>query len=343
MNIQQRIEVLVKLGAHISSGSNAMMQEAIQRAETENSWFTAPGIRMAMQAISVAFLREENIRQLAAGYHLDDNIPQRNVGLVLAGNIPMVGFHDILCTFLTGHRALIKYAEKDRVLIRYLLGVLEAIDPATKQYFEEVEKLKDYDAAIATGSNQTAVHFEWYFRNIPHIIRRNRNSVAVLTGQETDNELDALGSDIFSYFGLGCRNVSKLFVPENYDITTLFGRFDAFSAVMHHNKYKNNFDYNMTLYVLNNMPYLNNGCLMLREDPSLQSRIAAVHYEYYDDVRELDSLLSVRREEIQCVVGRVQVDGFSVLPFGESQEPGLFDYPDGVDVMKFLMSGEASS
>lgn len=338
MNIQQRIEVLVKLGAHISSGSNAMMQEAIQRAETENPWFTAPGIRMAMQAISVAFLREENIRQLAAGYHLDDNIPQRNVGLVLAGNIPMVGFHDILCTFLTGHRALIKYAEKDRVLIRYLLGVLEAIDPATKQYFEEVEKLKDYDAAIATGSNQTAVHFEWYFRNIPHIIRRNRNSVAVLTGQETDNELEALGSDIFSYFGLGCRNVSKLFVPENYDITTLFGRFDAFSAVMHHNKYKNNFDYNLALFLLNKEPFLHNEFLILKESDQIQSRIGVLHWQRYTKQDEVTKFIETHGESIQCVVTGAALPGVKTVGFGGSQCPGILDFADDTDTIQFLLS-----
>jgi hypothetical protein len=338
MKIKERAEALVKLGAHISSGSDPKMQEAIHRAETENPWFTASGIHMAMQAISDAFLREGKIMELARGYHLDDNIPPRNVGLVLAGNIPMVGFHDILCTFLTGHRALIKYAEKDRVLIRYLLSVLETIDPATKQYFEEVEKLKDYDAAIATGSNQTAVHFEWYFRHVPHIIRRNRNSVAVLTGQETDEALEALGSDIFSYFGLGCRNVSKLFVPENFDITSLFGRFDAFSDVMHHNKYKNNFDYNLALFLLNKEPFLHNEFFILKESDQIQSRIGVIHWQRYTKQDEVIKFIETHKDSIQCVVSEVALPGAKTVGFGRSQCPGILDFADDTDTIQFLLS-----
>jgi hypothetical protein len=189
---------------------------------------------------------------------------------------------------------------------------------------------------IATGSNNTARYFEEYFGKYPHIIRRNRNAVAVLSGMETPEELYTLGEDIFSYFGLGCRNVSKLYVPHGYNFDALLEALHEYREIIHHDKYKNNFDYNFTLYIMNGLPHKNNGCLLLKEDTALHARIASVNYEYYDALQDLDALLAEKRDEIQCVVGKIKVNGFTVLPFGESQKPTLNDYPDGVDVMQFL-------
>ncbi len=347
LTLRNRLELLAELGQYISSGGDEELDVAVRLSYAENQWFTEENIRESLRALSASFLDAEKLRAWASAYAIpEENHHIKVVGLIMAGNIPLVGFHDWLCVFVTGNRAKVKLSDKDRRLLPVLVNKLGEWSYQSREqtiFIGDTDKLTGFDAVIATGSNNTARYFEQYFGKYPHIIRRNRNGVAVLTGMETREELHALGRDIFMYFGLGCRNVSKLYVPHGYQFDNLLEVLHDYNRLINHNKYKNNFDYNMTLYVLNNMPYLNNGCLMLREDPSLQSRIAAVHYEYYDDVRELDSLLSVRRDEIQCVVGRVQVDGFSVLPFGESQEPGLFDYPDGVDVMKFLMSGEASS
>jgi hypothetical protein len=207
---------------------------------------------------------------------------------------------------------------------------------AYTEFLAEGEPLRGYDAVIATGSNNTARYFEQYFRDKPYIIRRNRNAVAVLNGLETESDMLALGRDVFTYFGLGCRNVSKLYVPHGYQFDALLETLHEYRELAMHDKYKNNFDYNFTLFILNNMPHLNNGCLLLREDASLQSRIASVHYEYYDDLYELDALLATKTEEIQCVVGNVRLETTLVLPFGSTQEPSLVDYPDGVDVMAFL-------
>ena len=208
---------------------------------------------------------------------------------------------------------------------------------AYTEFLSEGELLTGFDTVIATGSNNTARYFEQYFGKYPNIIRRNRNAVAVLNGLETPEELHALGQDIFSYFGLGCRNVSKIYVPHGYQFDVLLEALHEYREIIHHDKYKNNFDYNFTLLIMNGKPHLNNGCLLLKEDPSLQARIASVHYEYYDELHHLDALLAEKRNEIQCVVGKINIQGFDVLPFGKSQEPTLNDYPDGVDVMQFLM------
>lgn len=347
LTLQNRLDLLSELGHYISSGGDEELDVAVRLSYTENQWFTEENTRESLRAISGSFLDAEKLRAWASAYDIpEENHHSKVVGLIMAGNIPLVGFHDWLCVFVTGNRAKVKLSDKDRRLLPVLVNKLGEWSHQSREqtiFIGDTDKLTGFDAVIATGSNNTARYFEQYFGKYPHIIRRNRNAVAVLTGLETREELYALGKDIFMYFGLGCRNVSKLYVPHGYQFDNLLEVLHEYNRLINHNKYKNNFDYNMTLYVLNNMPYLNNGCLMLREDPSLQSRIAAVHYEYYDDVRDLDSLLTDRRDEIQCVVGRVSVNGFSVLPFGSSQEPGLFDYPDGVDVMKFLVSGEASN
>lgn len=342
MTLSTRIDLLAELGHYLRSGGDADLEAAIHQAYTENQWFTEDSCRAALDALATAMLDREKLAAWTARYDLPDrDYPTKTIGLVMAGNIPVVGFHDWLCVFAAGQRAKVKLSDKDKRLLPFLvkkMGEWAKESWAYTEFVGENEPLKGFDAVIATGSNNTARYFEQYFAKYPHLIRRNRHAVAVLTGLETVAELYALGRDVFSYFGLGCRNVSKLYVPHGYHFDTLLEALHEYRELANHNKYKNNFDYNMTLYLLNQQPYLNNGCVLLREDPSLNSRIASVHYEYYNELFDLEKTLAAIQNDIQCVVGKVRLNDFSVLPFGQSQAPGLDDYADGVDVMAFLGS-----
>lgn len=310
------------------------------RSYQDNRWFTEENVAHALGAIARSFLDAGFLRTWASRYRLSDAPhPDKTIGLVMAGNIPLVGFQDWLCVFVSGHRAKVKLSEKDKHLLPFLvkkMGEWALESWAYTEFLTDADRLSGFDAVIATGSNNTARYFEQYFGRYPHVIRRNRNGIAVLDGTENMADLYALGRDIFSYFGLGCRNVSKLYVPVGYDFNPLLEALHEYRELIHHDKYKNNFDYNLTLMLLNQLPYLNNGCLLLREDPSLQARIASVHYEFYEDAAHLAQLLSPHRDDIQVVVSKSPLPGWAVVPFGKSQEPGLTDYPDGVDIMAFL-------
>lgn len=340
MKRTERIDLLAELGRYLLAEPDEELQQAIRRSYTENPWFTPENIRHALKSLAQSFLQPGLLKHWAEQYAISEaSHPQKTVGLVMAGNIPLVGFHDWLCVFVAGHRAKVKLSDKDKHLLPLLAKKMGEWAFEAWEYTEflgDTDKLQGFDAVIATGSNNTARYFEQYFGKYPHIIRRNRNGVAVLDGTETMADLYALGGDIFTYFGLGCRNVSKLYVPKGYDFTALLEALHEYREIIHHDKYKNNFDYNLTLFILNKIPYLTNGCLLLKEDASLQARIASLHYEYYDDPAHLVSLLNSRSDEIQCVVGAMPLSGWNILPFGQSQKPGLADYPDGVDVMEFL-------
>jgi hypothetical protein len=340
LKLSQRIELLAELGHYLNTGGDDALASAIHQSQSENGWFTEENVHNALKSIALAFLGETKLRAWAAQYPIaDSDFPEKTIGLVMAGNIPLVGFHDWLCVFAAGHRAKVKLSDKDKRLLPLLVKKMGEWAHESWGYTEfvgESEPLRNFDAVVATGSNNTARYFEQYFGKYPHIIRRNRNAVAALNGLESMADLYALGRDIFTYFGLGCRNVSKLYVPHGYQFDTLLEALHEYRDIVQHHKYKNNFDYNFTLLILNGVPHQNNGCVLLTENPSLQARIASVHYEYYGDLHELDALLAAQRDDIQCVVGNVRVEGFEVLPFGKSQEPGLHDYPDGVDVMQFL-------
>ncbi len=340
MTQRERIELLAELGRYLSLPPDEELEAVVQQAYLANRWFTPENIYSALKAIATAFLAPEHLSAWAARYPMPDpNHPQKTVGVVLAGNIPLVGFHDWLCVFAAGHRALAKLSNKDRFLLPFLVKKMGewAFDSwEYTEFLEEATLLRDFDAVIATGSNNTTRYFEQYFGKYPHIIRRNRNSIAVLTGYESDDELRALGRDIFTYFGLGCRNVSKIYIPHGYRFDHLLDILAEYREVIQHDKYKNNYDYNLALFLLNGIPHLNNGCLLLREERSLASRIASVHYEYYDELFDLEEQLAEYRDAIQCVVSRVKLRDFRTLPFGTSQQPALDDYADGVDVMAFL-------
>ena len=337
MKFKERIAALVRLGRHLRE-EDAYLQAIIHRSYHNNKWFTIENQQEMIRAIAEKHLDEKKLLQWLSFYHLDDHIVPKTVGLVLAGNIPLVGFHDVLCVFATGHRAKIKLSEKDPYLLPYLIKLLGDFDQRSLQYFETVDFLKDYDAVIATGSNNSARYFEAYFGKVPNIIRKNRNAIAVLTGSETQEDLLNLGNDVFQYYGLGCRNVSKIYVPKGYDFTLLLEALHEFREVVLNDKYKNNFDYNYALYILNKTPHLSTGCIILTEDKSLQSRIAGLHYEFYDDIKTVEEEIQTHAEEIQCVIAKDNLLQIPTLPFGKAQSPELWDYADGVDTMQFLLS-----
>jgi len=337
MKLKERIALLCQLGEHFLKKDD-YLEAVMHRTYANNHWFTVENQKEAVRAIAESFLQKEKLEAWLENYAVAANAHPSTVGLVLAGNIPLVGFHDLLCVFVAGHKSQIKLSEKDKYLLPYLLKLLTQFNPAAANYFETVGKLQNFDAVIATGSNNSARYFESYFGKYPHVIRKNRTAVAVLEGTEDAAELFALGKDIFQYFGLGCRNVSKIYVPEGYVFKELLEVLHEYKELVLHEKYKNNFDYNYALYMLNRMPFLNNGCLLITENASLHSRIAALHFEYFSDKNDLEIDLHRIRQEIQCVVAKSGLLNLKTLPFGKAQQPELWDYADGVDTMDFLLN-----
>ena len=337
MTANDRYNALLALGQQLREDPDGFLSATIGRTALHNPWFTAANQRQAITAIIEQMLRPEQLSGWWENYALTEPVQQQRIGLVLAGNLPLVGFHDLLCVFASGHRAVIKLSDKDPYLLPAVLRALRQVAPESESYFSIVDKLKGFDAVIATGSNNTARYFEAYFGKYPHVIRRNRNGVAVLTGNESSKELLALGRDIFDYFGLGCRNVAKLYVPEDYDFKPLLEALHEYRQIVNHTKYKNNFDYNYALYLLNKVEYLANGCIILTQNTSLQSPIACLHYEYYSSTDALATELSEIKEQIQLIVGPSLVTDVPTFPYGSAQEPSLFDYADGVDTMAFLL------
>ncbi len=335
MNLSNRIDLLALLGKHLEKESEEL-QAVITKTFIHNGWFTVENIKESIRAISTQFLDKAKLEKWAAQYRIADIQQPKNVALVMAGNIPLVGFHDWLCVFLSGHKAIVKLSDKDKFLLPYIFDFLSDLEPSVENYVQTTGFLKDFDVVIATGSNNSARYFESYFGKYPHIIRKNRTSVAVLEGNETKEELLELGKDIFKYFGLGCRSVSKIYVPENYDFEFLMETLHEFKDIVLHHKYKNNFDYNFTLLILNKIKHYSCGCLLLREGESLHSRIAGMHYEVYHDVEDLKTHFKEKAEEIQCIVSKKTIGDLPITPLGKSQEPSLTDYADGVDTMAFL-------
>jgi hypothetical protein len=329
MNLQQRIDLLSRLGEYIQS-DNIEWQEAKEKASRENGWFIAEFIEFSVKNIATIFLQKEALTNWANLYHFQSITPDpKKVGIVMAGNIPLVGFHDFLCVFISGHIAHIKASSKDETLIKHLVSVMMKWNNEIEDLVIFSTMLKSCDAYIATGSNNSAGYFEYYFAKYPHIIRRNRTSVAVLTGKETNEDLDKLADDVYLYFGLGCRNVTKLYVPEGYDFIPLLNAFRKYNYLADHHKYKNNYDYNLAILLLNKKFYMSNESLLLSEDSSLFSPISQLNYEFYTDNDKLLGSLQ-QNENLQCIAGK------DFTPFGTTQKPSLTDYADGVDTMKFL-------
>ncbi|MBS1743777.1 MAG: acyl-CoA reductase [Bacteroidetes bacterium] len=330
MNLQHRINLFVELGNYLKT-NDPEWQEIKEIAYRKNNWFSPPFIDIAVKNITDLFLDKTLLQQWVEHYHLDDAISPKNVGIVMAGNIPLVGFHDFLSVLISGHYQTIKLSSKDDVLLKHLIKKLYSYDIEIQNVVSIAENLKGCDAYIATGSNNSSRYFEQYFSKYPNIIRKNKTSVAVLDGSETDEELHKLSDDIHLYFGLGCRNVTKLYVPRNYDFVPLLQAFNKYVSLKDEHKYVNNFDFQLSLLLLNNAKYMTNGTTLLVESNNLFSPISVVHFEYYDDPKKLQENFAVNTD-IQCVVGK------HFVPFGQAQEPGLFSYADKVDTMQFLLS-----
>lgn len=329
MILQERIQLLARLGEYMLSKDEEWL--AVQeRAYRENAWFIPEFLDRSIQQIANQFLQPELLTNWAGSYGVKDTPSQpKTVGIVMAGNIPLVGFHDFLSVFISGLPMVIKTSSKDEWLIKHLVKKMYEWEITVQNHISFAEQLKGCDAYIATGSNNSGRYFEYYFGKYPNVIRRNRTSVAVLDGTETADELSLLADDIQLYFGLGCRNITQLYVPEGYDFVPLLKALEKYAYLIDYHKYKHNYDYHLALLIMGNKYYMNNDSVILTENSSPFSPVSQVHYHYYTEKNILFPLLQ-GNTDIQCVVGH----GF--IPFGEAQHPGLTDYADGVDTMAFL-------
>ena len=305
---------------------------AISMAKVHNGWFGEKQVRRSVRAVS-EWLVAEVLLHWSSKYNWN-NRPKK-VAIVMAGNIPLVGFHDFVCALISGNNLLVKLSSDDKILLPLITKMLIQLNPEFEDKVAFTEsRMEDFDAVIATGSDNTARYFDHYFGKYPHIIRKNRNSVAVLTGKESKDDLIALGDDVFAYYGLGCRNVSKIYVPKNYNFDLLFEAFYEYKDVLDNKKYANNFDYYRALFLMGGNDMLENGFLLLREEPSLSSPISMLHYETYDSVEALQKHLETKADQIQCVVSALDLPNSFAL--GQVQCPAVNDYADGVDTMEFL-------
>ncbi|SFN68266.1 Acyl-CoA reductase (LuxC) [Bizionia echini] len=350
MDLQKRINAFVELGKFLEQFSvnpfeknTTILQNdlffdgfkhQIKLAQEHNAWFTKENLIYAFNGWS-KLLTDSNIKTWLSNYNFNKENAKK-VAVIMAGNIPLVGFHDFLSVLISGHDVVVKQSSNDKYLLPFLAKYLETIEPGFKGKITfTTDKLDNFDAVIATGSDNTARYFEYYFKDKPSIIRKNRNSIAILTGKETDDELEALSEDIFRYYGLGCRNVSKLLVPKDYDFQNFFQAMYKWHPIIHQNKYANNYDYNKAVYLMSEFNILENGFLMIKEDSSYASPIATVFYEYYQDSQNLKDKLQTDSDKIQCVVAKGLLD--SEVPFGHTQKPQLWDYADNVDTISFLL------
>ncbi|RTY85965.1 acyl-CoA reductase [Flavobacterium sp. RSP15] len=351
MTLETKKSVFVELGKFLSqfSENNTLKNptvlhneaffdafvDLVQLSQSHNGWYTPDNVYFSIHSWAEA-LTEKNLNQWLSSYTIPIQ-ESKNIALILAGNIPLVGFHDFLSVLITGNNVLVKTSSNDQHLLPFLAKYIIAVQPELATNITFVDgKLENFDAVIATGSNNTARYFEYYFKDKPSIIRKSRNSVAVLTGNETKEQLTALGEDIFRYFGLGCRNVSKLFVPKGYSFVPFFEAIFVYQDVIHYEKYANNYDYNKAVFLMSNFKLLDNGFLTLKEDQSHASPISSVFYEFYNDINELKTKLKLESEQIQCVVADRTID--DNVAFGQTQNPQLWNYADNTDTISFLLT-----
>lgn len=350
MTSNQRIEAFANLGSQLSdeiqtfSEGTQTLNEIIQSSQFQNPWFTPGNVEQALQA-NLALLNLTDLKtwiEPYSKYFQKDS--DKTVGLILAGNIPMVGFHDVLSCLIAGFNVQVKASADDKLLIPYLLKRLIEIEPAFEAKINLTDRLSNFDLVIATGSNNSSRYFDYYFKKTPHIIRKNRNSVAIITGNETKSDLEKLGHDLFDYFGLGCRNVSKIFFPKGYNYSLFFEAIESFSSISNHYKYNNNYEYNKAIYLVNGDKHLDNGFLLLKADTRFASPLGVVYFEEYNLFSSVETHLEENKANIQCVVCEEAIQrsdsmrGLEIplTGFGTSQLPGLVDYADGVNILDFL-------
>jgi hypothetical protein len=331
MTTEERLEAFDKLGKHLCAIDEAELDELHQKVKNENPWFTPGSVKLALEGAG-RYLDGTKLRKWIQSYRISPKQP-RTIAVVMAGNIPLAGFHDFLTVLMAGHTIQAKLSSMDSVLLTYISAKLIALEPRFRERIILAAQLKNFDAVIATGSDNSSRYFEYYFGKYPHIIRKNRTSCAVLTGREKDNDLILLGRDVFTYFGLGCRNVSKIFIPMDYDVLQLLRAWDIYVDIIHHHKYHNNYDYQKSILLVNKIPFFDSGFVILQENEKLVSPISVVYLQRYKTEEELQSGLRAIDDKIQCIVG-TGTPGY--IPFGQAQEPEIWDYADRMDTMKFL-------
>lgn len=326
--MNKKIELLEQLRTYMLSNDEEwiLCKELAQR---NNGWFIPEFIELAVNTICEHYLEPQKLKEYASKFTNTNEL--KVIGITMAGNLPMVGFHDFLSVFLSPHKQRVKFSSKDNTLLPHLFSKMHSWDSSIQDDFGSSEFIRDCDAYIATGSNQSALVFKQYFAKYPHIIRNNKTSVAILDGTETDQELEALSDDVYFYFGLGCRNVTKLYIPKGYNFEMLLNIFRKYDELKNHNKYRNNFDYNLALYILNNQYYMSNESLLMVENESIYSPISVLHYEFYESVHDVKTSLQVN-ENLQAIIGK------NFIPFGSAQYPELTDFADGINTVDFLNS-----
>ena len=351
MNLKNRIEAFVELGDFLKQFADSKtkkithrlnsefyqdFENLLKKVSAENLWFTSTNVRSSIKGVC-HFLKEPDINEWLHSYKVSNKSSGIKVAVVMAGNIPMVGFHDMMCVLMCGHTFIGKLSSKDNQLLDFVAKLLIYINPEFEELiiFEsgQLRSNVGFDAVLATGSNNSARYFNAYFSKYPNIIRKNRNSVAVISGNESSDQLQALGKDIFIYFGLGCRNVSKLYLPVGYDVTNLFQHWQSYKSIIDHSKYTNNYDYQRSLLLMNKISHFDNGFVLLQENEGIASPVGIVYYEFYYELKYIEQKLNSESESIQCIVGS---DLNHAIPFGKAQEPQLWDYADDVDTMLFL-------
>ena len=342
MNINEKIEIISDIGEFLKNyldekydnkkDDNLIeFEKVIKKAQSNNSWFTDENIKINLTYWSKKLIKT-NLNQWLSKYNLKDTF-RKNIAIIMAGNIPLVGFHDFICVFLAGHNSIIKLSTNDKYLLPFLLNLVKF--PSDRVVYLD-GMLKDYDAVIATGSDNTSRYFEYYFKNKQSIIRKNRNSIAILDGNETDEDLKSLSHDILTYFGLGCRSVSKLYVPKDYNFDSFFNSIFGYKDLINNHKYANNYDYNKAIYLMSEYKFLDNGFFMIKEGNEMHSPISTINYEYYDNISNLNEKIKQQEDNIQCVVSNIKFEGR--IDFGETQNPSLNQYADNIDVMNFLLT-----
>jgi hypothetical protein len=343
LNLNQRISLFARLGLHfkdyeennLDAKTKKLFDEAIENSIAYNSFFTKKNINKSISTWSKN-LTKRSIKNLISNYSLKENINQKKVAIIMAGNIPLVGFHDFLCVILSGNISVIKLSSKDYHLLNYILEYLTKENHNFSNQFEICnENLNEFDAVIATGNNISAKQFDLYFKNYPRIIRRNRHSIALLEGDESNSDLELLADDIFYYYGLGCRNVSKIFIPSKYNLDKLFKSFMSWKEVINKNSYANNYDYYRAIYLLNKENFYDNGFVLLKESNKIGSPVGTIYFEYYDCLEDVFKIIENNSEKIQCIVSKIK--GLNKTYFGQTQEPKIDDYADNVDTFDFLL------
>lgn len=331
MTLEDRLKAFEKLGNYLNAIDEVDFDDILSKVRNENPWFTHESVRLALQGLN-NYLDHEKLKDWISGYQVNPAIPKR-IAVVMAGNIPLAGFHDFLTVLMSGHAILLKLSSKDSALVTFIAKKLIEIESRFASMITIAEQLKKFDAVIATGSDNSARYFQYYFGKYPHVIRKNRTSCAVLTGSETSADIQLLGKDVFTYFGLGCRNVSKIFMPKDYDPVRLVKDWEGYTAIIDHHKYHNNYDYQKSILLINKIPFYDFGFVILQENEKLVSPISVVFYERYDSPENLKEKLDMASGKLQCVVSKYECGG---IPFGQAQSPELWDYADQIDTLKFL-------